>query len=139
LKTIYYLSYSDNAEKEGLVFPNELLEQTYSSGIWIINLKHYERIPKLIDFDVVVNNELKTFKMKKINGFMFQVDANNYGKFYFSILNLTSHFHKYVGNSKLINSNDRLFQVVPIDNQKLNNSCLKEGFFFVGRIDSNLN
>ena len=138
MKAIHYLSYSDKPEVEGLVFPPELLKDTYSPGLWVIDLQDFERMPDTFEFDAVDNNELQSLKMTRVNRSVFQVDTDKYGKFYFRIINIFFRYQKYVGNSKLISGNSKLFQVVSMDIEKLNRTCLDKGFFFVGRVDNNL-
>jgi hypothetical protein len=138
MKAIHYLSNSDKPGIEGLLFPGELLEDTYAPGIWIIDLQNFERLPKTFEFDAVDNNELQSLKMTQVNRTVFQVETSKYGKFYFRIMNTFFHYKKYVGNSKLIDPNNRLYQVVSMDIQKLHRACLENGFFFVGRVDNNI-
>ena len=138
MKAIHYLTYSDKPDIEGLVFPSEILQNTYASGLWAIDLMEYEMMPNNFEFDAVDNNELQTLKMTRVNRSVFQVDTDKYGKFYFRVINIHFRYNKYVGKSKLINSSCRLYQIVSMDIQKLNNTCLDKGFFFVGRVDNNL-
>jgi hypothetical protein len=138
MKAIYYLSYSDKPETEGLLFPSELLQDNYAPGLWVIDLQEFERLPDTFEFDAVDNNELQTLKMTRVNRSVFQVDTDKHGKFYFRILNIFFRYQKYIGNSKLIDPNSRLFQVVSMDTQKLHRTSLDKGFFFVGRVDNNL-
>jgi hypothetical protein len=136
---VWYLSYSDSPKKEGLIFPNELLKNTYSPGIWAIDLDRYQRYIRedIYSFDAVDKEEIVNTKLIKINPHVFQVDSRH-GKFFFRIIQLHYRYNKYIGNSNLINKENVLYQVVSMDIPKLNKLCLEEKFFFVGRIDSNL-
>lgn len=138
MKTIYYLSNSDKQGVAGLLFPAELSKDTYAPGIWVIDLQNFERLPDTLEFDAIDNNDLQILKMTQVNGSVFQVETSKYGKFYFRIMNIFFRYHKYVGNSKLIDRNSRLYQVVSMDIQKLHKACLENGFFFVGRVDDDL-
>lgn len=138
MKAIHYLSYSDKPETEGLLFPSELLKDTYAPGLWVVDLQDFEGLPNSFEFDAVDNNELQTLKMTRVNRYVYQVDTDKHGKFYFRIMNIFFRYQKYIGNSKLIDANSRLFQVVSMDIQKLHRTCLEKGFFFVGRIDNNI-
>ncbi|MFN8252242.1 MAG: hypothetical protein U0V75_10195 [Ferruginibacter sp.] len=138
MKAIHYLTYSDKPETEGLVFPSELLQNTYAPGLWVIDLQDFERLPDTFEFDAVDNNELQTLKMTRVNRSVFQVDTEKFGKFYFRIVNIYFRYQKYIGKSKLINANSKLLQVVSMDVQKLDRTCVDKGFFFVGRVDNNL-
>lgn len=138
MKAIHYLCYSDKPETEGLLFPIELLQDTYAPGLWVIDLQDFERMPDTFEFDAVDNNELQILKMTRVNRSVFQVDTAKHGKFYFRILNIFFRYQKYIGNSKLIGPNSRLYQVVSMDTQKLHRTSLDKGFFFVGRVDNNL-
>lgn len=133
MKPVYYMCYSDNSNADGLVFPNELLEDTYSPGLWVIELMEFEILPNIFEFDAVDNNELQELKMTRINQDIYQVESVKNGKFYFRIQHLFFRYNKYVGESKLINPRSKLLQVVPLNIQKLDSICLENGFFFVGR------
>lgn len=138
MKTVYYLSYSDIPGKDGLIFPNELQSGTYSPGIWVIDLEEFERISDTFIFDAVDNNENQSLKITRVNRSVFQVDTSKYGKFYFRIMRLFFRYEKYVGNSKLIKSDNILYQLVSMDIQKLERICLQNGFFFVGSVDDSI-
>src|SRR5687768_4208116 len=99
MKPIYYLSYSDKPRTTGLIFPNELLENSYSPGIWVVDLKKFELLPGEFEFDAVDNNELLTFKMTRVDGTLFHVSTDKYGKFYFRVMSIYFRHKKYVGNS----------------------------------------
>jgi len=135
---IFYLTYSDNPKKDGLVFPSELQKGTYSTGIWVVDFQNRRKNLELLEFDAVDNGELLTLKMTRVNRSVFQVDTKKYGKFYFRISYIYYRYEKYVGESKLIPSENRLFQVVPMDIPKLEYTSLKKGFFFVGRVDNDI-
>jgi len=138
MKPVYYLSYSDLPENEGMVFPSELQKETYSTGIWVVDLPWYDRRVRNYAFDAVNGNELLSLTMTLIDTNLYLVEANKLGKFYFRIMRLSSRYNRYVGNSSLIEPNNRLYQVVPLNVQQIEDSCLKSRFFFVGRIDNNI-
>lgn len=138
MNPVYYLCNSDIPEINGFLFPTELIEGTYTTGVWILALKHYERISNTYEFDAVDDNELISLKMSRINGNVFQVDTSKHGKFYFRLVNLFYPQLKYVGKSKLIDIENRLLQVVSMDLHKLEIACMNNHFFFVGKVDRNL-
>ena len=136
--TVYYLCYSDIPEKTGLVFPSELEPESYSLGIWAVAIKRGNRFPEIIEFDAVNDNQITSTKLVKVSRSLYQVDTKIHGKFFFRINHIFNRYNNYVGKSKLIDQNDSLFQLTSIDIQKLEITCDK-GFFFVGRIDDDLN
>lgn len=138
MKEIYYLCYSDRKEIDGLLFPNELFEETYAPGLWVVDLLDFERFPDSFNFKAVDNDEVINFKMTRVNDLVYQVDIPKYGKFYFRIITTFFLYNKYKGNSNLINKKSRLYQVVSMDIQKLHRTCLEKRFFFVGRVDDDL-
>jgi hypothetical protein len=140
MDSILYLTYSDIAERNGLVFPNELNEGTYAPGIWFVALSQNECLPDVLEFDAVYKNELQTLKMRRVDNYIYQVDTKLFGEFSFRVINTKIRNQKYIGKSTLINDNIKLYQIKPIekDIQRLNNACLDKGFFFVGKIDLNL-
>lgn len=137
-KPVYYLSYSDIPYSEGLVFPNELQAGTYAPGIWVIDIEPLARLADSFEFDAVLNNEVTSYSMDRINRSVFRVQTEKQGQFYFRIMNIFFRYQRYIGKSKLIQPESRLFQVVSMDIQKLSRVCLQERFFFVGRIDNEL-
>jgi hypothetical protein len=136
MKQIYYLTYSDIPEEDGLIFPTELLDGSYVTGIWVAAFHDFEKIPELFEFDAVDNNELIRLIMTRVDGSVFQVSTGKHGVFYFRLMPILNRNDKYVGKSTLINSNSKLYQVVSMNIQKLEQTCLKDGFFFVGRVDN---
>lgn len=138
MKPVYYISYSDSPEKRGFVFPNELQNENYSIGMWVIELLQFEKLRDIFEFDAIENNEVLSLKMTRVNRSVFQVNTFKYGKFYFRIIPLTYHYNKYVGNSKLISHESRLYRVVSMDIEKLEQICLRSRFFFIGRGDNDL-
>lgn len=92
-------------------------------------------IPKSFKFDAVEDNQLLTLSMSHLSNTVYYVDTNKHGKFFFRI---SRYDKKYIGNSKFINSEDKLYQVVPFDISKLESVCIKHKFFFVGKIDENI-
>jgi hypothetical protein len=137
MKPVYYLSYSDNPEQDGLVFPSELSLDTYAPGIWAIDTKPSEKVADSYEFDAVDRNELTKLLLVRVNNVVFQVTTPKYGNFFFRIVDALSHI-RYVGRSKLIEPNNLLYQIVSIDIKKLESVCSDGNFFFVGRIDRNL-
>jgi hypothetical protein len=136
MKTIFYLCHSDEPGTIGLLFPGELLKGTYSPGLWFIELRNLENLPDEIEFDAVDNNDLLTLKLVRIDSSVYQVETGKHGRFYFRIMDIP--YLNYVGRSKLINKNSMLYQVVSLDIEKLQKSCLSNDFFFVGRVDTEL-
>lgn len=139
MKPIYYLSYSDIPGNNGFVFPSELQQYNYSPGSWFVALDSFEAIPDILEFDAVDNNELLSLKLSRVNRMVFLVDTFKYGKFFFRAMHkFYNRYDRYVGNSKLIAPDNRLFQILPLEVQRLENVCKNSRFFFVGRIDSEI-
>lgn len=135
--TVYYLCYTDIPEKTGLVFPAELEPDSYSPGIWTVAIKRKERFPESFGFDAVNENQIVSTKLIRVNRSVYQVDTEKYGKFFFRINLIFHRYENYIGTSKLIEQSDRLYKLTSMDIQKLERTCDK-GFFFVGRVDNNL-
>lgn len=135
--TVYYLCYSDIPEKKGLVFPAELQPESYSPGIWAVAIKTKDKFPETFEFDAVNDNQITSTKLIKVSRSVYQVDIEKHGKFFFRINRLFHTYENYVGNSKLIEQNCRLYQLTSMDIQKLERSC-DNGFFFVGKVDNNI-
>lgn len=135
--TVYYLCYSDMPEKTGLVFPAELEPETYSPGIWTVAIKRHEKFPNSFEFDAINVNQITPTELVKVSPSVYQVDTEKHGKFFFRISHIFHRYANYVGKSKLIDQNDRMYQLTSMDIQKLERICDK-GFFFVGRVDNDL-
>jgi len=124
-------------EKTGLVFPSELDPDNYSPGIWTIAIGRQDRLPDSFGFDAVNNNQIITTRLIRVNRSVYKVESEKHGKFFFRISRIFFRFDRYVGNSKLINPEDRIYQLTSMDVQKLERTCDK-GFFFVGQVDNNM-
>lgn len=132
---VYYLCYSDSPDKTGLVFPEELNPNHYSPGIWTIAINAHEAIPESFEFDAVNINQITTSKLVRVNRSVYKVDIEKFGKFFFRINRIFN--QNYVGNSRLIEESDRLYQLTSLDIQKLEQTC-ENGFYFVGRTDKDV-
>lgn len=135
MKPVLYLCYSDTPEKSGLVFPNELKEDSYTLGIWVIAVPKNQGISDTFEFDAVNNNKIVSLKLIRLNRLVYYVNTDMHGKFFFRVNNIFYRYEKYVGASKIIRKEDKLFQLTSMDIQKLERAC-DNGFFFVGRIDN---
>lgn len=135
MKVVYYMCYSDLPGKGGLVFPAELEPDNYSLGIWTIVKKREESLPENFEFDAVNDDQVISMILTRVDGSVYQVNTEKHGKFFFRIIRIKP--MNYIGNSKLIDPDSIIFELIPTDIQKLERTC-GEKFFFVGRVDNNL-
>lgn len=133
---VLYLSYSNL--DEGLVFPNELEDRIYSPGMWMIQGSSILTCPSTLSFDAVYQNQLQGLTLTRIEGNYYQSDTQNFGKVNFRLIELYERYQNYVGKSTLVNRDLKFFQLVPIDIPKITELCLKNHFFFVGKIDEEI-
>lgn len=133
MKEVFYLSYSNS--DEGLVFPSELENGIYAPGIWVIQAESKKACPKEFLFDAVDNDEVIKLITRRLNNVNYQVDTQKYGKINLRLIEVYRRYNRYVGRSKIIDSNLRFFQLVPIDILKMSELCLKEKFFLIGTVD----
>jgi hypothetical protein len=133
---VLYLTYSNL--DEGLVFPNELEEGIYSPGMWMIQGNSISTCPSILSFDAVFENQLQKLTLRRIEGNYYQSDTKKFGKVNFRLIELYRRYQNYVGKSQFINRDLKFFQLVPIDIPKITELCLKNHFFFIGKIDEEI-
>jgi len=135
MKNVLYLTYSDSPRKRGFVFPNELQDNSYSIGIWAIEMQT-SVYPEILAFDAVDNNQLITLHLQKINGPIYKVDTLKHGVVFFRLQKISKWYEKYVGNSDLITNGCSIIQVIPLNYNTLEKICKEHHFFFVGTIET---
>jgi hypothetical protein len=67
MKKIYYLTPSPNQELNGLVFPEELPENYYTTGVWVIAEKNRSDLESEYRFDAVHENRQVVLTLQRLN------------------------------------------------------------------------
>jgi hypothetical protein len=135
IETVFYLVISDRDGSPGLIFPRETKNNDFRIGQWFIVVKG-GRPKERYAFDVVQNGELITYYLVLIRNNIYQVTTKQGQTFFFRIEPRRFWSNRYVGRSKMIQPDDILLIVQPIDPDALTNAAEKKKFFFVGTVDN---
>ena len=136
---VLYMSFSN--KESGMIFPNELDEDIYSPGIWVIQSSSKEDCPTHINIDAIIKEELITLIARKNIDNHYEVEIpSNQGldPIVLKIKKVHYRHQKYVGQSSIIKRDLSFFQLVPIDIPYLENLCLEKGIYLIGKIDKRL-
>lgn len=138
MNIVYYLCETDKPEQDGLVFVKELDSNTYSLGNWYIEIRPNERNPKFLEFDAIIDNAQQKLILNRFNRNIYIIELKNLGIVYMRLVRAFERHKKYIGNSKLISCDSKLFQIVPMNVQELESLCRETGFYFIGKNDNDL-
>lgn len=128
---VFYLCRTVESRNE-FVFPNELPENYYSPGLFVIQKKIDNEFSskysfaarqgeQLLDLDLVHGNDLRTFK----------VEVQGIGIYVFKAVSLDRE-DKYVGNIKSAFLDAPLWRLEPANMLQLERACRMHDFYFVG-------
>lgn len=135
MQPVYYLCHSDKPGNVGFVFPNELVPDSYTPGIWAVVPNSDGNLDDVYLFDAVNDTSVEKFELKRVHNSIYQVIHPKHGIIRFRIV--MWHYGKdirYLGNSPLIKT-PNVFHVVPVNVLQLEEICAASQFFFVGQVD----
>ena len=139
---IFQLAINSINDQVGYVFLNEIPESFYTTDIWAVASKELTLDPsKLLDeyvFIAVEENEEKEFILKRHQEFIYFVEHPKYGKILFAVEYTFPYTLGYIGRSNWFAKDTVFYEVIPISVDKINDLCLNNRFFFVGRVDEEM-
>lgn len=131
--------------KTGLVFANELPENYFSPGVFIIEENKHGDLGMSYTFNAVQNSEEIRLSLTKytsenesdnillsVRSRTFMVQTKQYGQFNFRAYPVNWRYNKYVGKRKYLKKHNRLWVLKPLNIQKLEQVSIEHGFYFVG-------
>jgi hypothetical protein len=128
-ETVYYLC--RNSERQGFVFADELPEEQYSPGLFLIPNIDEKYQPKY-GFDAIDNGKIITLDLVRSEDTSsencYKVETK-YGEFLFDLKDVDM---RYIGNRVESFKDVMLALVVPRDEIKLEEVCRDFNFYFVG-------
>ena len=135
MNSVLYLSFDLRAEKSGFVFPSELEGNVYSPGIFIIVGPPMYRFDDTYIFEAFERRRCVKLQLRWARKNIFFVSTKRYGTFYFKAKLIHREFNSYLGRRRVIQANERLYDVIPLQPQRLEDVCIKHDFFFLGSVE----
>lgn len=137
-KFIYYLSYYN--EKFGFLFPDELPDNYYAPGLFLIEVDNNNNFLHTYTFDAMDNGKRTTLELtctnKEHNSSLYVVRTKHYGSFWFNLERI--HFGLvYIGKNKLMADHNNLAVLISTDSNKLEKVCKEYNFYFIGKALTN--
>lgn len=133
MQQVWYLCLNNKFRKAGFVFPNELDDDYYSPGFFVIESHgHGNGFFDSYMFWAVDKGEfVKTILNYNNKGFI--VDAGKYGEFNFEAIFAPTPINRYVGVSDDVKEmKSKLYILKCSDIEKLEKVCRKYDFYFIG-------
>ncbi len=118
--------------KMGLVFPDELPEDYYSPGMFIIEEKEKGYFAAQYGFYAIHRSERLEFDLKRFQNNLFLVNVPEFGVFAFLANQVHWMYNKYVGRHHNMIEHNRLYYLQSLNENKMEKICQEEDFYFVG-------
>ena len=133
MKQVWYLCLNNKFRKAGFVFPNELDDDYYSPGFFVIESS--EDVNRFFDsyifWAVDKGKFTKTILNRNNKGFI--VDTGKYGEFHFEAIFAPTPMNRYVGVSTDVKEiKSKLYILKCSDIEKLEKVCREYDFYFIG-------
>lgn len=136
---VYYLVLSDKPQKAGLIFPSETDNNDFRIGQWFIRIGDGDwELKESYNFDCVTNGILTTYSLIRKRNNIYQLTTKDKSVYFFRIEPRRYWSNRYVGRSTLFSSGDILYVVVPISTEALSTAAKEKRFYFVGRVDQQI-
>lgn len=138
---VYYLSF---LSEEGFLFPEELPENYYAPGLFIIEQNQTHEFGFRYTFDAMDNGTRVSLSMVRANendrnSTLYVVKTEYYGSFWFNLELINPHI-KYKGKKQELLNHNNLGIALTTDSNKLERICHDFNFYFIGNTlrESNL-
>lgn len=131
---VYYLSFY--GEQLGFLFPNELPDNYYSPGLFLVETDNAGAFAYEYMFDAMDNGNRISLKLIRADendpySTLYVVRTKHYGSFWFNLKDINKNL-RYVGvNPKVLNHNS-MAVAISADAEKLERVCEKFNFYFIG-------
>jgi hypothetical protein len=135
MNSVFYLCFSLEEEKSGFVFPSELDKNIYSPGIFIVIAPLNYRFEDTYIFEAFDRRRHIKLELRRARKNTFLVSTKKYGTFFFKAKLIQKTYNNYLGRHVSPSSNERLYEIIPLQPQRLEDVCRKHNFFFLGSIE----
>lgn len=131
---VYYLSYY--SEQQGFLFPNELPNNYYSPGLFIVEASDNGTFYYEYTFDAMDNGNRISLKLSRANegdpsSTLYVVRTKNYGSFWFNLESINQ-LIRYIGRNPKLGNHNYMAVAVTTDSDKLERVCKNYNFYFIG-------
>lgn len=131
---VLYLSFFP--PEDGFLFPNELPDQYFAPGLFVVEAERDGSLAYRytfvamdaggrVEFDLVRQDEADPTSN------LYVVRTKQYGSFYFSLVDMNSRY-QYRGKKRSLRDHGELKIAVTLDSQKLERVCQNFDFYFIG-------
>lgn len=131
---VYYLSFY--SEQQGFLFPNELPQNYYSPGLFLVEPNENGAFSYGYTFDAMDNGNRISLKLIRANegdpnSILYVVRTNNYGSFWFNLESINQRI-RYIGRNPKLGNHNPMAAVMTTDSDKLERVCKNYNFYFIG-------
>lgn len=133
MKQVFYLCLNNKFRKAGFVFPNELDDDYYAPGFFVIESSgDVNRFSDNYMFLAIDKGKIvKTILNRNNKGFI--VNTEKYGEFQFEAIFAPTPMNRYIGISPEFKEiKTKLYILKCSDDEKLENVCREHDFYFIG-------
>lgn len=130
---VYYLSF---LAEDSFLFPQELPENYYAPGLFIIEQNQTNEFNFRYTFDAMDNGKRVSLSMTRANendrsSTLYVVKTEHYGSFWFNFELINPHI-KYTGNKQELLNHNNFGIALTTDSNKLERICHDFNFYFIG-------
>lgn len=131
---IYYLSFF--SEDDGFLFPDELPENYYCPGLFLLELDNNSMPFSNYTFDAMDDGNRSSLSLVRVNesdreSNLYVVRTKNYGPFWFNLLNISPNL-RYNGGRSQLKDHNQFAVAITTDFYKLERACQEYNFYFIG-------
>ncbi len=134
-RRVLYLSFY--RPEEGFLFPDELPDQYYSPGLFLVEEEGHGRLSSSYLFDAMDGGRRVTLQMTRHDegnqlSNLYVVRTDLFGTFGFSLTGINPKLAKYRGGRPQLQNHNRLRIAVTQNSRKLERICEEFDFYFIG-------
>jgi hypothetical protein len=131
---VYYLSFF--SQGGGFLFPDELPNNYYSPGLFLIENNRSGKYPFAFSFDAMDNGRRVSLKLERANegdprSTLYVVKTKHYGSFWFNLEDINPSLG-YLGTKLKLQDNHSFSVAISKDSEKLERECHNFDFYFIG-------
>lgn len=131
---VYYLSFYN--DPVGFLFPDELPNNYYSPGLFLLETENDGNYAYSYSFDAMDNGTRVEHKLFRANegdssSTLYVVRTKHYGSFWFNLEMINPHL-RYSGKRTQLHNHRNFSVAMTTDSDKLERICHKYNFYFIG-------
>jgi hypothetical protein len=136
LDQVLYLCFSQKGE-EGFVFPSDLNDEDYNPGIFIVIGDYNYKLEEVYSFIAFDGDTKITTDLKRFNSTTFGVNTKH-GLFLFRAKRISKQFNNFFGAYNLFSKGKSMFELIPMQSDRLESVCRSNNFYFLGATDEDM-